>query len=317
MPIDPIVLQQRYAEVGRIRTGKRAKTGKKAPIALDVFRLTSRHKRHLERAAELWGGTVAKWGTEWELETEMSRLPVVIPPQTVSQWFELYGNGFLVRRCDGITETLSGIDCVCADLDERECKPKTRLNVMLADLPDIGTWLYTSSGYNVAAEMPQTVDFLNKAGGYTSAQLVIEQKERRVIVNGKPLTKKFNVTRIEITHGLHEILERINTVKALEESGVKPALGMGALHASEVLQQEPSTQMGFTLVTAMGREGHWKMKDPQEYVERASRYIFEKGFGELTPDETEELWVKLWTVAETKLVEEGSIVETDIGSDAL
>jgi hypothetical protein len=162
----PIVdIQPRPTEIGRIRTGE--KTDRGLPKRLDHFRLTSQSQAAIARAAELYGGEPTVWsdapdpGT-YELRTETAALPIVIPTslETVSQWYELWESGVeAVRRCDGVTEQISGSPCFCT-AGERECSPKTRVSVMLPDLPGLGVWRLDSGGYIAAASIPSTIELL-------------------------------------------------------------------------------------------------------------------------------------------------------------
>ena len=104
MPI--INLQKRLQECGRIRLGRQMETrsGRKYPAALDTFRLTSRDRDRINEAAKLYGGTVTAWegpsGSEWEVITAASKLPVVVPPTAMafSQNYELWAAGGCQRR---------------------------------------------------------------------------------------------------------------------------------------------------------------------------------------------------------------------------
>jgi hypothetical protein len=112
--------------------------------------------------AALYGGTVQPWtpqggGAEaFEVITESTRIPILVPPQPVTQYFEQWSGGGCVRRCDGQTELLSGGNCLCSvDPEDRECKPTTRLNVVLRDVEGIGVWRLESHGWYAATELPR------------------------------------------------------------------------------------------------------------------------------------------------------------------
>ena len=190
-------IQQRFRELGRIRTGEQVeKNGKKVASPLNCFRLTSASERLLQSAAEVYGGEVKPWDGpqnegRFELYTASSELEVLLPvvyserdgmpSLNVSQYYELYTAAGCQRRCDGITELLSGGDCQC-EPGERTCKPTTRMGVMLPRIPEIGIWLLTSHGYNAAAELPATVKALLSAArgsGFVAAVLRIEQREEK------------------------------------------------------------------------------------------------------------------------------------------
>src|SRR5688572_27059153 len=99
-------LQQRLMEAGRIRIGVQVPTsnGKRRPEKLKTFRLTSRDRRRIDTAAQLYGGKVAAWqspdGEQWEVVTERDWLPVIVPPadMSFSCHYELWSQGGCQRR---------------------------------------------------------------------------------------------------------------------------------------------------------------------------------------------------------------------------
>jgi hypothetical protein len=202
-----LTLQQRSRELGRIRIGQTVTTdnGRTRPTKLDRFRVTSPSRPLVEQVAHLYGGTVQAWtplgggAQQWEVVTDTTRLPVLVPPQPVTQFFEHWTGGGCKRRCDGITELLSDQPCICGpDPADRLCRPTTRLNVVLRDVPGIGVWRLESHGYYAAVELPQSAHFLATAGGYVAGWLALEA--RRVVrdVDEKPQTRDFMVPILEI-----------------------------------------------------------------------------------------------------------------------
>lgn len=200
--MSPILnLQQRQRELGRIRLGQ--KVGAKGrPEKLDRFRFTSPSRSLIESVAAKYGGEVRPWngaGTEqWEVITEARRLPILVPPQPVNQWMELWSGGGCQRRCDGEREVLSDQPCLCdPDPEKRECKPTTRLNVVLRDVHGVGVWRLESHGYYAATELPQTAAFLASAtvaGTYLPAHLGLEER----VVKRQGKTSRFIVPLIEV-----------------------------------------------------------------------------------------------------------------------
>jgi hypothetical protein len=182
MPI--LGLQQRIRELGRIRIGQVVKSGTKTrPEKLDRFRLTSASRELLEKVAGLYGGTVAEWTPanggvqQWEVVTESARLPILVPPQPVTQWYELWSGGGCQRRCDGEREMLTDRPCLCdPDPTDRACKPTTRLNVVLRDVEGLGVWRLETHGYYAAVELPGVAELLAQAGGYITGHLGLEQR---------------------------------------------------------------------------------------------------------------------------------------------
>src|SRR5690348_14708167 len=181
MPI--LDLQRRLRELGRIRIGQQVPTssGKTRPEKLDRFRITSASQPLIERVAALYGGQAREWdnhGTaQYEVITEATRLPVLVPPQPISQYYELWAAGGCQRRCDGVTELLKDRPCICGpDPAERKCKPTTRLNVVLRDVEGVGVFRLESHGYYSAIELPDLAEFLARAGGYVPARLALEER---------------------------------------------------------------------------------------------------------------------------------------------
>lgn len=212
----------RLRELGRIRTGVTvegtSKSGKrfKRPEKLATFRLTSPSEALVRAAQAVYDGTVEPWdspaGRQFELVTKVDVLPIVIPSgESLSQWYELWAAGGCQRRCDGRTEVLSDGPCLCpSDTAERRelagrqtpeaCKPTTRLNVVLPDLPDLGVWRLESHGYYAAVELAGAAQFLamaTSAGMNIPAFLRLEQREKKV--PGQP-TNRYAVPVIEFTH---------------------------------------------------------------------------------------------------------------------
>jgi hypothetical protein len=184
MPI--LTLQQRLRELGRIRIGQKVATsnGRTRPAKLDRFRLTSPSKELLERVALRYGGTVAPWtpdggASQYEVITEATRIPIHVPPQPVSQYFELWSGGGCQRRCDGVTELIKDRPCICGpDPEQRQCKPTTRLNVVLSEIEGVGVWRLESHGYYAALELPGVAELLASAQRekYVEAFLGLEQR---------------------------------------------------------------------------------------------------------------------------------------------
>jgi hypothetical protein len=212
MPI--LDIQKRARELGRIRIGQVVETadGKTRPDKLDRFRLTSHSKPLLEKVAELYGGTVAEWAPQgggakaWEVVTNSKRLPIMVPPQPVSQWYEYWTAAGCQHRCDGRTNVLTDELCDPEDFAHQEAlkKPTTRLNVVLRDVEGIGVWRLESHGWNAAVELPDAAEFLAAAGGYVNGWVSLEPRTSKAEVpdrqNGgtKIQTRHFHVPIIEI-----------------------------------------------------------------------------------------------------------------------
>ena len=231
MPIKIIDQQRRLHEVGRIRTGEQVPTqnGKARPAKLSKFRLTSRDRQVIDAAAALWGGEVRPWtapdGDQWEVYTETAALPVIVPPvdMAFSQFYEQWSAGGCQVRCDGEWDLLNDKVCHC-DPEDRACKIKTRLSVILPDLPGLGVWRLETGSFYGAVELNGAVDVCRRAGAQGTmlpARLRLEQ--RRVVRDdpktGKPQTLRFAVAVLDLDIRVGQLL-----------AGVAPGeLGTGSM----------------------------------------------------------------------------------------
>jgi hypothetical protein len=208
MPI--LNVQRRLREAGRIRIGQQVATnnGRRRPVKLDRFRVTSQDRDKVERVARIYGGQPTQWadapiGDQWEVVTEATALQVIVPPSAMafSQWMEQWSGGGCTRRCDTETEMISGGPCICAAEDAPGCKPTTRLSVMLRDLDGLGVWRLETHGHYAAAELAGVVDIIQaaaSAGRLLPAVLGLEQRQVKRIVAGKPQTMNFAVPTLDV-----------------------------------------------------------------------------------------------------------------------
>lgn len=225
-----LTLQKRARNLGRIRIGQVVPTsnGKTRPEKLDRFRLTSPSKVLLEKAAALYGGTVQEWtpqgggAKQWEVLTDSKRIPIMVPPQPVSQFLETWGKGHCTHRCDGYTNFLTGEPCDPDDPLHLDARPTTRLNVVLRDVEGIGVWRLESKGWNAAMELPDSADFLAQAGGYVEGWLSLEERTSVTVVNDKGQTRRFMVPIIEIDVTPAELMAGRGRVQAPQLEGPVP-----------------------------------------------------------------------------------------------
>lgn len=217
MPI--LDIQKRLTQLGVIRLGRQVPTGRTnrngdptfRPEKLDRFRITSPDRNLVEAVAAKYGGTPAQWrgpsGPEWEVITDAKALPVLVPPQKIDPNYEMWGKGFKQRLCDGATERIRNGGCLCIKgIDghvhdfvfgglcecgaKRECKPTTRLSLMLREIPGLGVLKLESHGRNAAAELPMSSDALENAAGPVPAMLVVQFVEKKILLNaGTPQEK--------------------------------------------------------------------------------------------------------------------------------
>jgi hypothetical protein len=203
MPISPIVLQRRHAELGRIRTGHKGNKGQ--PVKLTTFRFTSPNERYIKDIATLYGGTAREWDNsgkpEWEVYTDAKSIPVLAIKGGISQWMETWSGGGCTHRCDGVnlamkgdTFEASGPLCDLNDPKHQAAKPYTRLSVMLPELEAIGVWRLESHGYNAAAELPNAAELAAHVGDMVKANLTLV--ERRTVSDGR--TNRFVVPVLDL-----------------------------------------------------------------------------------------------------------------------
>lgn len=260
MPI--LDIQQRFRELGRIRTGQQVATGKviesgkrkgepiTRPTKLDRFRLTSPRPDLIDQAASVFGGKPAPWhndgtgGDEYEVVVEVESLPVVVPPgDFFEQWYELWTGGGCERRCDGERQVIVDRACACpADVIERQelaskgkaCKPTTRVRLFLPDVADVGIWRLESHGFHAAAELGGAaglVEAATRLGAMIPADLRLQAREgaRRP---GEQ-RRKFYVPAITFRGVLGPTLEALGVLDASATTpvflgdGRRPALTAG------------------------------------------------------------------------------------------
>ena len=233
-----IDLQRRLREVGRIRIGEQvpSSNGRTRPKKLHNFRLTSRDQLVIDAAAERWGGEARPWdgapdGAQWEVFTETSSLPVVVPPgdMSFSQAYEQWTAGGCKVRCDGRWDHIADKACHC-NPEARACDIHTRLSVMLPDLPGVGVWRLDTQGYYAAVELGGIVDLVaahSERGVMLPARLRLEQRSVKRIDNGKVVTRNFAVPVLDVD--VHPLQLANGPGTPVEIGASAPALPVGNL----------------------------------------------------------------------------------------
>jgi Recombination directionality factor-like len=197
-------LQRRLREIGRIRIGEQVPTqnGKTRPAKLETFRFTSRDRQVIEAAAAHWQGQVHEWaapdGQQWQVITQTSEIPVVVPPgdMSFSQAYEQWSKGGCKVRCDGRWDHIADQACHC-DPENRDCAIHTRLSVMVPELPGIGVWRLDTQGYYAAVELGGLVDICADAsaqGRMLPARLRLEQRS----IKRDGTTRRFAVPVLDL-----------------------------------------------------------------------------------------------------------------------
>lgn len=233
MPISPIILQRRHAELGRIRLGQKGAKGQ--PQKLDRFRFTSASDQHIADIAALYGGQARPWDNngkpEHEVITEATSIPVIAVKGGLSQWMETWSGGGCVHRCDGQVQA-DGTPCDENDRAHLAAKPTTRLSVMLPELDALGVWRLESHGWNAAAEIPAIAELAAYVGDLVPATLHL--MERRSVRDGK--TSRFVVPVLDLRIGrarLQEVVARV--------SGGAPELGGATADGPAAIEAATST----------------------------------------------------------------------------
>jgi len=177
--------QRQLAEQGRLRLGytteATTKNGKtiNRPVASATWIITSHSQDHVEAAAALWGGQVEHWqpmgngAQQWRVITTAHTIDAILPPgEPLMQAYELWSKGGCQRRCDGVTEQFTGAPCICmAQFGDQwheqakgtVCDTKSRLKVILPDMPGMGAWRVETGSYYAADEMAGMVDVIRGA----------------------------------------------------------------------------------------------------------------------------------------------------------
>lgn len=210
-----LTLQRQARELGRLRAGFTEPTasGKQRPARSKTWILTTHQRDYLDAAAEQWGGEVLEWTPQgggaraWRLITDADSIDAIMPPgDPLSQYNEMWSRGGCQRRCDGETEQLSNKPCVCLEdfgeefhlqPPDKACRPHTRLNVILPDVPDVGVWRMETKGFYAANEIAAAVDLIRGAtGGNAMVPVRLRIEPRQRVAQGK--TKQYPVIVVEI-----------------------------------------------------------------------------------------------------------------------
>jgi|GEM_PF-2023447 hypothetical protein len=244
-------LQRRSQQIGRLRMGEKVGTGKfdkdgnekMRPSRRDTWRLTTASRFEAEAIAARFGGEVRHWEREFEVATDATEIPVIVPPrdEVISQWYEMWNKGGAVRRCDSQRDQISNSPCLCphaknpSNADEvaeaalkraelsktnppQACKLVTRISVMIPDLPGLGVFRLDTGSYYAGVEIGDSAALMQYARDHKvmlPAMLRIEQRKR--VAGG--MTKNFPVPVLEVIPTFREL-----TSGALERAGVAAQL---------------------------------------------------------------------------------------------
>lgn len=161
-------IQRRHAQVFRIRLGEKDRSGRPTKLT-DSIKVTSPGESVAQAFADTYGGAVESFKEsaskdEWAARLPITELPImVLPGQSIDQWWEAWRGSVCERRCDGEVEQLSGDACKCpADIAARmktknACRPMTRLNVLCPDVAVVGAGSLVTHGLIAAETLPQSI----------------------------------------------------------------------------------------------------------------------------------------------------------------
>lgn len=232
-----LTMKRQAAELGRIRTGYSRPNSdpKKRPIPVrsKTFILSSHSRDYIAAAAGLYGGTVEPWTPQntsieqYRVITTATELRAILPAgDPLSQSYEMWSGGGCSRRCDGEVEQFTRKTCLCLqqfgpDWHERKptevCRPTSRINVMLPDLPDLGVWRLESKSYYAADAMAGGLDIVIAATeGRSMMPVRMWIEQRKVVRNGE--TKNFPVVMIvpSLPKLRHALSGPLSTAAALD-----------------------------------------------------------------------------------------------------
>ncbi|MFF3190511.1 recombination directionality factor [Streptomyces misionensis] len=239
-------MKRQAAELGRIRTGYSRPNpkpdGRPIPVKSKTFILTSHSREYVAAAAELYGGRVEQWTpqgqpvAQWRVITEATELRAILPAgDPLDQSYEMWSGGGCSRRCDGEFERMTRQPCICLarygeDWHERPadqvCRPTSRVNVMLPDLPDLGVWRLETKSYYATDALAGGLDtVLQATGGKGMMPVRMWIEQRTAVRNGK--TKRYQVVMVvpSLPKLRHALSGPISTAAALDPSSLdRPAI---------------------------------------------------------------------------------------------
>jgi len=179
----------------------------------EVWIFSSHSQELVKAAAVLWGGAPEKWqplgngAEQWRVITKTTTIDAILPPgDPLTQAYEMWSRGGAVRRCDSATEQFSGSPCLCiAQFGEqwyeqpkgKVCDTKSRLKVLIPDLPGLGSYRLETGSFYAADEIAGMVDFIRSAVGDQTLIPVRLRIEARTRVAGNE-TKQFVVPVVEL-----------------------------------------------------------------------------------------------------------------------
>lgn len=310
-----LTMKRQAAELGRIRTGYSRPNpkpdGRPIPVKSKTFILTSHSREYIAAAAELYGGRVEQWTpqgqpvAQWRVITEATELRAILPAgDPLDQANEKWTGGGCERRCDGVTEKLSGQPCICLarygdDWHERKpdevCRPTSRVGVFLPDLPDLGVWRLETKSHYAADALAGGLDTVLQATGGRGLLPVRMWIEQRKAVRGGQ-TKQFQVIVVvpSLPKLRHALSGPISTAAALDPASLdRPAIEAAPAEQPDYLadarkcRTEAEVQAVWGRARAAGHQSDELLADLQAIAADIVKGI-DPRTGEITDDQDDE-----------------------------
>lgn len=190
MPISG--LARRIPIVAKLRSG--VVKGNR-PTSLNTWRITTSSRPFAEAFASRYGGTVTPMNNDrsphdWEVTSDTNEVAIALIDDGYSIAYELWAGSGCQRRCDGVTAEViqtTGPDnveyvpgpCICDRKGVLECSLKSRLTLILPDLPFSGGVVYESGSKNFAEEAQGMLRLVQQlqAQGVQRGVLRLEQRK--------------------------------------------------------------------------------------------------------------------------------------------
>ena len=197
-----LALQRQFNELYRIRLGE--KSGDYPTSFVKEMRVTSGNEDVVKAFADVYGGRPRRWsdGNGYQVKLPINRLPIILlPGQNLSQHMEHWKGSVCDRRCDGFTMSKkdgapASTPCMCGPdraIDNRQCKPVTRLTVACPEVPVVGVGLLTTRSVIAAGEMEGQLSLAQPVLDQGTAVRAILRLDRLAGAN-----KAYSVPRLEL-----------------------------------------------------------------------------------------------------------------------
>jgi hypothetical protein len=205
--------QKRETLIGAIRVGTSVPATKgRRPVKLDRFRFTSRSQTAITLIAEIFGGEPRPWVDgaptpgQFEVISNRNEIDVAVPPGgMLTQDYEAWDRGVRKRLCDSVTERLhEPRPCPCAEEGRRLCKAKSRLRVILPDVPGGGTWGLSTVSENAADELAGVAGVLDQFALQGRILPALLRLELRVTLTDKE-RRDYPVVVLQLTQSPREL----------------------------------------------------------------------------------------------------------------